>query len=1004
MGFFGKAADRVRDWSRKDKASASIQFAKGATSSGAPAQGYDLLQAYGYDVVADYLKLEHDLLSRFVDYEEMDDYPELAAAIDIYADDSTQTDMQLNRSMWLSAPDKDIESLGNDLFHKTLRIDEEIWEISRTVVKYGNDYEELLVNDEGVRGINFMPPPTVRRIEGPRGELFGFIQDFKGRTGYSPAEMQQILAARATAQSGGTMRDNKITALEDWEVVHFRLRGKHRRSIYGYSALEPARWIWKRLMLLEDAALIYRLQRAPERYAFYVDVGDLPPREAMAYVNKVRQQFKKKKFVNPSTGKLDLKWEPLPVSHDTPIPLLDGRTITISEMAKEHADGKKHWVYSIDRETGNSVPGEVSWVGQTRESAPAVKVTFDDGREAVMAPDHPVMLRDRSYSNAEDLTPGDSVMPFYRRVSDKSAGDGMEGYELVYNPETQFYEYTHRMVAKSLGLKKKGELIHHSSLDKRNNDPSQLESMCWRAHNALHTELGQSGGAAVAKLRKEDEDLDARLRAASARNIIAYNKSDAKRASTSVKNRDRDSAQFIRAYNATPKHTADNEIRREGKLAFWANEEAAAQAVRNMRVKFPDAFVADVRSLIRSNPEISGEGVVRAVNSSVLVDALNKANTREVSSVHRHLLLKMYRDQGCQTFSEFKESALTPPNHKVVSVEVVENCDHYCMTVERWHNFALSLRSPEGEVSFKSGVYVKNSQDEDFFIPTRKGADSTRIEVVGSPSWQHMDDIEYFQRKLFSAMKVPKAYLGQEEGVARAVLSSEDTRFARTILRVQRELRNGMSKVFRTHMAAIGIDPTRVEYEIHMTTPSSIFELAQLEVRNARADLATRMREHVSLHWVLANVFGMGDAEIETVVAQREEDTIRDMAAEGKGQAEAQKALPPEPGFEGGSQPVSAPATPKASSASPGGEMATGEEAQQSMHKLYSALKRNRRSPRSFGNTGARGITEQELFRGSREAERRAEDKLDLVLRQNKVSAGRLKEAQGLLRELVRSR
>jgi hypothetical protein len=607
MGFFGKAADRVRNWSRKDKQAASVQFAKGATSSSAPAAGYDLLQSYGYDVVADYLKLEHDLLSRFVDYEEMDDYPELAAAIDIYADDSTQTDMQLNRSMWLSAPDKDIESLGNDLFHKTLRIDEEIWEIARTVVKYGNDYEEQLVNEEGVRGLNFMPPPTVRRIEGPRGELFGFIQDFKGRTGYSPAEMQQILAARAAAQSGGTMRDDKITALEDWEVVHFRLRGKHRRSIYGYSALEPARWIWKRLMLLEDAALIYRLQRAPERYAFYVDVGDLPPREAMAYVNKVRQQFKKKKFVNPSTGKMDLKWEPL-------------------------------------------------------------------------------------------------------------------------------------------------------------------------------------------------------------------------------------------------------------------------------------------------------------------------------------------------------------------------------------------------------------AQDEDFFVPTRKGADSTRIEVVGSPSWQHMDDVEYFQRKLFSAMKVPKAYLGQEEGVARAVLSSEDTRFARTILRVQRELRNGMSKVFRTHMAAIGIDPTRVEYEIHMTTPSSIFELAQLEVRNARADLATRMREHVSLHWVLANVFSMGDAEIETVIAQREEDTIRDMAAEGKGQAEAQKALPPEPGFGGGGQPASAPATPQASAESPGGEMATGEEARQSMHKLYSALKRNRRSPGSFSKRGARGITEQELFRGSREAEKRAEDKLDQVLRNNKVVAGRLKEAQGLLRELVRSR
>ena len=69
------------------------------------------------------------------------------------------------------------------------------------------------------------------------------------------------------------------------------------------------------------------------------------------------------------------------------------------------------------------------------------------------------------------------------------------------------------------------------------------------------------------------------------------------------------------------------------------------------------------------------------------------------------------------------------------------------------------------------------------------------------------------------------------------MLSSEDTRFARTVLRVQRELRNGFSKVARVHLASLGINPAKVEYEVHMTTPSSIFELGQLEVRNARADL-----------------------------------------------------------------------------------------------------------------------------------------------------------------------
>lgn len=610
MGYTSRIANRLRNWIRQDKEKAAIEFAKGAATPGMPTTGYDLLQAYGYDVVSDYLRLEHDLLSRFVDYEEMDDYPEISSAIDIYADDSTQTDMQLNRSIWCTSPDKNIELMTNRLLHKTLRTDEEIWEISRTLCKYGNDYEELLVTDQGVRGLNFLPAPTVRRVEGPRGELFGFIQDFKGRTGYSPAELQQILAMRAAMQQGGTIRSDKVTALEDWEVVHFRLRGKQRRSLYGYSVLESARWIWKRLMLLEDAALIYRLQRAPERYAFYVDVGDLPPREALAWVNKVRQQFKKKKYVNPTTGKLDLKHDP------------------------------------------------------------------------------------------------------------------------------------------------------------------------------------------------------------------------------------------------------------------WA-------------------------------------------------------------------------------------------------------------------------------------------QDEDFFIPVRKGTESTRIEVVGSPSWQSMDDVEYFRDKLFAAMKVPKAYLGQEAGVARAVLSNEDTRFARTVLRVQRELRNGYSKICRVHMAALDIDPAQVEYELHMTTPSSIFELAQLEVRNARADLASRMREHVSIHWVLSNIFGMNDNEIEIVIAQREEDIVKGMAAEGKGQAAAAQFTEPAMGGEAGMEPVPATAPAPASQAPPGGEMAasgsvSGPEAGESMKKLFHSY-RQLRSSRSLHTGGAQGISEQELFRGSREAEKRAGDKLDRLINSDRIISNRLNEVRGLVRDLVRT-
>ena len=988
MGAVQNVIDRLRGAFIADKERGGELLAKGSTSPTYPDSGYDLLQAYGYDALSDYLRLEHDLMSRYVDYEEMDDYPEIASSIDIYADDASQPDTQLQRTVWVSSKDKTLQGVLDDLFHKRLRLDEEIWEIVRSLVKYGNDYEEMLVTKDGVVGLNFLPAPTVRRVEGPRGELYGFVQDFKGRFGYSPQEFQKILAQRTNAiqqsvqpgsarSPGGLLQS--VSALEPWEVAHFRLRGKHRRSIYGYSVLEPARWIWKRLMLLEDAAMIYRLQRAPERYAFYVDVGDLPPAEALAFVNKIRQQHKKKRFVNPSTGKLDLKFEPLPVSHDTPIPLLDGRTLTIEQMAQEHESGEKHWVYSIDRESGKVVPGEVSWVGKTRENGRALRLTFDDGGTAVMAPDHPVMLRTGEYREAELLQVGDRVKPLYRKVSSHAKGDGLDGYELVFDPALSGYRYTHRAVSDALGVRESVEQVtHHEDFDRLNNDPRNLVGMWREDHTALHAELGHLGGKRVTELRKTDKALDARLRAASSRNILAFNTSPERSALTARTNRERDQAGIVRQYNESPLHAEHDAVRAEKKRAFWADEGRAAKAREAMSHTYPTEFVEGVRGLVESGEAETAEQVVRCVNAGPLLRVVRQANPgKPIRKVHRHLMLKVYRSEGYDDFADFKRAA--NGNHKIVAIEEVDPCDHYCMMVERWHNFALTLRGEDGDPMYRSGVFVKNSQDDDFWVPVRKGVEGTRIEVLGGPSWQHMDDVQYFQTKLFTAVKVPKAYLAQDDNTARAVLSSEDVRFARSVLRVQREVRNGLRKVTRTHLAALNIDSYASEYNIHMTVPSAIFELAQLEVRNARADLASRMREHVSLRWVLENVYQLSDEDIKLIIDERSEDVIR----EGKAQAEVEKL----------SAMAQASAEKGAGGGAPGapGESLVHPSGVRLLERKLDALPRKLKG----------AISERELLHGNREAEKRASGKLDRILQSNDQNTRRLKESIALLRDVV---
>jgi hypothetical protein len=290
--------------------------------------------------------------------------------------------------------------------------------------------------------------------------------------------------------------------------------------------------------------------------------------------------------------------------------------------------------------------------------------------------------------------------------------------------------------------------------------------------------------------------------------------------------------------------------------------------------------------------------------------------------------------------------------------------------VRQKHKKKRYVNPSTGKLDLK---YEPLSQDDDFWLPTRKGQDGTRIEVLGAPSWQHMDDVEYFQNKMFAALKVPKAYLAQDESVARAVLSSEDVRFARSVLRVQREVRNGLAKIARTDLAARNIDPNQVEFSIHMTVPSAIFELAQLEVRNARADLAARMREHVSLRWVLENVYQLADEDIKIIIQERSEDVVR----EGKAQAEVEK--------------MSAMAQSAA-------EREMGGMEQRS---LFPGLRLLEKKLRALPSARGAGISDEELHRGSRAAEKRAEHKIDQVLQASDRNMRRIQQVGGLVREVV---
>jgi hypothetical protein len=496
MGVVASLSDRIAKWFTGEKASVIPDLKRGDNLSdvlGGP--GGDIQSANGASGMrrlAQNLQIEQALMHRYAEFEEMDDYPEIGSALDVYADDATVNDAQHDTCIWPISSDDVVRQILNDLLYRRLRIDEDIYELTRGLAKYGNAFAEVIVDESGVVGLNYLPAPTVRRLEDDRGRLLGFIQSVD-------ADMLTMNSVDVHNAATAKQLPQGVVYFEPWEVIHWRMRGKRVQTMYGYSVLDSARWVFRRLTMAEDSALVYKLTRAPARYAFYVNTGTLPPQQRMAYVNQIKNSFKKRKLFNASTGKIDFQVNPL-------------------------------------------------------------------------------------------------------------------------------------------------------------------------------------------------------------------------------------------------------------------------------------------------------------------------------------------------------------------------------------------------------------SQDEDFFVPTSPDdGDSTRIEVLSGPDYQTTDDLEYFRSKLFSAIKVPRRYLGFDGGESRASLAQEDVRFARTVMRLQREVRNGYKQVCRVHLAALNIDPDQVDYDLRMSVSSSVFELSQIELLTARAQVAELLSNYMPKEWILERVFEFStDDAIFTMKQKRDEQRDDAMFA-----TETQKQTMDELGIEG---------------------------------------------------------------------------------------------------------
>jgi len=239
-----------------------------------------------------------DRMSRYSDFSEMEATPEIASALDIYAEETVSADDKGN-VLHVYSEDRKIRELLHTLFYDTLNVDFNLPMWVRNLVKYGDFFLFNDVSPEyGV--IACYPIP---------------ISEMEREEGYDPNDPAAVRFRWMT-------QGNQI--LENWQVSHFRLLGNDAFLPYGSSVLESARRIWRQLILIEDAMLVYRVIRSPERRVFYIDVGNVPPEDVPTYLEQAKNSLKREQVINKTDGRVDLRYNPLSVDEDYFIPVRGG--------------------------------------------------------------------------------------------------------------------------------------------------------------------------------------------------------------------------------------------------------------------------------------------------------------------------------------------------------------------------------------------------------------------------------------------------------------------------------------------------------------------------------------------------------------------------------------------------------------------------------------------------------------------------------------------------------
>lgn len=476
-----------------------------------------------------------------------------------------------------------------------------------------------------------LPAPEALRIA--LNEAMTFGQLWQGTRDFAPTRLHNAKFVKAYQPRALIIRDDSIVC----RFCYISQPSTEGKAHYGYVQFFPNKDFVKKNGKMQDVISVFRK-------------GGTGRKELRLYGKQIPFQKVRAVDLNSMFCKVSCDC----FAGDTKVSLLDGREVEIRDLVGTSGN----WGYScVEGSNGEIIPNRILKVWE-RGVKKLVKVTLDNGESIKCTPDHLFMLRDGTYAAASTLTGGTSLMPLYRRLSEKV----LMGYEMVFF-QSRGWKYTHRLVANHCNPQGagKGKHVHHASFDKRNNNPESLVWMDSKEHAKIHRDHG------VYMAAKNNANPSDALKAARREN----GKKLAERYLSNSEHRAK--------VKASLRKTWDDPETREVRVKSMKGRLRSEETKKKMSEGYSD----ERRAIARAN-------AIRMNNAP-------DAHLKRLASWTPERR-KAASDRAKARHARKLENA--PNNHKVVSVEDCGEEMTYDMMMEGVPNFALS-----------AGVFVHNCKD-----------------------------------------------------------------------------------------------------------------------------------------------------------------------------------------------------------------------------------------------------------------------------------------------------